>query len=142
MQKNKKGFTLIELMIVVAIIGILAAIAIPKFADLIRKSSEGASKGNLGAIRSALSIYYGDMEGQYPASVNALTIAGKYMTTVPVAKAPNYHSDSAAETAGALTALADGGGWFYVDAATDANVGNVFVRCTHTDTKGSIWSGY
>ena len=63
------GFTLIELMIVVAIIGILAAIAIPKFANLIRKSGEGASKGNVGSIRSALSIYYGDMEGQYPSNL-------------------------------------------------------------------------
>ncbi len=72
--KAKKGFTLIELMIVVAIIGILAAIAIPKFAELIRKSNEGASKGNLGAIRSALSIYYGDLEGTYPANVGALTV--------------------------------------------------------------------
>ena len=61
--KKKKGFTLIELMIVVAIIGILAAIAIPKFADLIRKSNEGATKGNLGSVRSALSIYFADNDG-------------------------------------------------------------------------------
>ena len=65
-MKTKKGFTLIELMIVVAIIGILAAIAIPKFADLIKKSKEGATKGSLGALRSALTIYYGEQEGYYP----------------------------------------------------------------------------
>src|SRR5271155_2367676 len=85
------GFTLIELMIVVAIIGILAAIAIPKFADLVRKSGEGASKGNLSALRSALSIYYGDMEGQYPAQLGALTTSGgKFMTAIPPAKTPNW----------------------------------------------------
>src|SRR3989338_1227249 len=95
MKKTQKCFTLIELMIVVAIIGILAAIAIPKFAELIRKSSEGASKGNLGALRSAMSIYYGDMEGQYPSNITALTIGGKYLTVIPNAKAPNYHSDAA-----------------------------------------------
>ena len=139
---SKKGFTLIELMIVVAIIGILAAIAIPKFAELIRKSSEGASKGNLGALRSAMSIYYGDMEGQYPSAMASLTIAGKYLTTVPTAKAPNYHADQSAETQGALAALTDGGGWYYVNTATDPNVGNVLVRCTHTDTKGSVWTAY
>ena len=94
-KMKRKGFTLIELMIVVAIIGILAAIAIPKFAELIRKSSEGASKGNLGALRSAMSIYYGDMEGTYPANVTALTIGGKYLTEVPKAKAPNSHTDAA-----------------------------------------------
>lgn len=66
MNKVKKGFTLIELMIVVAIIGILAAIAIPKFADLITKSKEGSTKGSLGAMRSALTIYYGEQEGTYP----------------------------------------------------------------------------
>ena len=86
---GKKGFTLIELMIVVAIIGILAAIAIPKFAELIRKSSEGASKGNLGAVRSAMSIYYGDMEGIYPTLMASLTVAGKYLNVVPMAKTPN-----------------------------------------------------
>ena len=59
MKMSKKGFTLIELMIVVAIIGILAAIAIPKFANLINKSKEGATKGALSTVRSAIQVYYG-----------------------------------------------------------------------------------
>ncbi|OGS00668.1 MAG: hypothetical protein A2V88_07230 [Elusimicrobia bacterium RBG_16_66_12] len=143
MRKSKKGFTLIELMIVVAIIGILAAIAIPKFAELIRKSSEGASKGNLGSLRSALSIYYGDMEGQYPFAASALTISGKYLTAIPVAKAPNYHSDLSTEVDGsAVTAPNNAGGWWYMNTITDANVGSVLVNCTHTDTKGSVWTVY
>ncbi|MEK9146116.1 MAG: type II secretion system protein [Elusimicrobiota bacterium] len=139
-KTSKKGFTLIELMIVVAIIGILAAIAIPKFAELIRKSSEGASKGNLGSIRSALSIYYGDMEGTYPSTVASMTVAGKYLSTIPVAKMPNYHSDASTEVD--ATVGTDAAGWQFNNTTTDANVGQVFVNCTHTDTKGSIWSTY
>jgi prepilin-type N-terminal cleavage/methylation domain-containing protein len=63
---TQKGFTLIELMIVVAIIGILAAIAIPKFAQMMEKSREGATKGNVGALKSAISIYQGDWQGVAP----------------------------------------------------------------------------
>jgi general secretion pathway protein G len=141
-KSNKKGFTLIELMIVVAIIGILAAIAIPKFAELIRKSGEGASKGNLGSIRSSLSIYYGDLEGQYPSALAALTISGKYLTAVPNAKAPNYHADSSGEVDALLSAPTNAGGWLYNNTIGDANVGGVIVNCTHTDSKGSVWSSY
>src|SRR3954454_322818 len=79
-SSRSKGFTLIELMIVVAIIGILAAVAIPKFADLVTKSKEAAVKGTLGALRSAVSIYYGDLEGNYPGNLfTAMTTGNKYM---------------------------------------------------------------
>jgi prepilin-type N-terminal cleavage/methylation domain-containing protein len=140
---RRTGFTLIELMIVVAIIGILAAIAIPKFAELIRKSGEGASKGNLGSIRSALSIYYGDMEGQYPGDPASLTIAGKYLSTVPMAKTPNYHADSSTLMLGTQAAGINGvGAWIYDSAVGDQYYGNVYVNCTHTDSKGTMWSNY
>jgi general secretion pathway protein G len=135
---------LIELMIVVAIIGILAAIAIPKFAQLIRKSGEGASKGNLGAIRSSLSIYYGDMEGQYPTQIQGLTVAGKYLATVPLAKTPSYHADTSDEVDGtvAVDDAVNTGQWAYDNVTTDTNMGNVLVGCTHTDTKGTVWTTY
>jgi len=60
MVKNKKGFTLIELMIVVAIIGILAAIAIPNFLKFQAKSKQSEAKTNLKAIFTAETSYFGE----------------------------------------------------------------------------------
>ena len=141
-SKAKRGFTLIELMIVVAIIGILAAIAIPKFAELIRKSNEGATKGNLGAVRSALSIYYGDMEGYYPLNLTAITAGGKYMSAVPKSKTPNYHPDTLTTTNASAIDDNGVGGWRYNNVTGDSNYGTLWVNCTHTDTKGSAWTTY
>ena len=55
--RNNKGFTLIELMIVVAIIGILAAIAIPNFMQYQCKSKQSEAKTNLGAIATSEETY-------------------------------------------------------------------------------------
>jgi len=60
MLKGKKGFTLIELMIVVAIIGILAAIAIPNFLRFQAKSKQSEAKTNLGGIFTAQTAYFSE----------------------------------------------------------------------------------
>jgi len=60
MLKGKKGFTLIELMIVVAIIGILAAIAIPNFLRFQAKSKQSEAKTNLGGIFTAQTSYFAE----------------------------------------------------------------------------------
>ncbi|MBI4348025.1 MAG: hypothetical protein HY553_14305 [Elusimicrobia bacterium] len=137
------AFATPELMPVVAIIGILAAIAIPKFAELTRASIEGATKGNLGAIRSALSIHYGDHEGFHPYHPSALTANGLYLRELPKAKAPTYHPDSAAVRLVESPAEADdAGGWLYVGNPGAADHGSLYVNCTHTDSKGSSWLAY
>lgn len=63
---KKKGFTLIELMIVVAIIGILAAIAIPNMMYAKKKASLSACKSNLESIAKALDMYANDNQDKYP----------------------------------------------------------------------------
>ena len=56
---GRGGFSLIELVIVIAILGILAAVAIPKFIDFTGDAKEAACKGSLGTVRSAVANYYG-----------------------------------------------------------------------------------
>src|SRR6187431_1386525 len=64
-MKIQKGFTLIELMIVVAIIGILAAVAIPQYQDYTVKAKLSKSAGYVAPIKTAIAVYMQE-NGSYP----------------------------------------------------------------------------
>ena len=72
MLSNKKGFTLIELLIVVVIIGILAAIAIPKFANTKEKAYIASMKSDLRNLVTAQEAYFSDNNSTYAASTGAM----------------------------------------------------------------------
>ncbi len=75
-RKSKKGFTLIELMIVVAIIGILAAIAIPNFLRFQLKSKSSEGKVNIAAIRTAEESYLAEFGVYVAAAAHPVTAPG------------------------------------------------------------------
>ena len=139
--KNQRGFTLMELMIVVAIIGILAAIAINRYNETLRRANEGATRGNLGTVRSALRIYNADVEGYYPETLAFLAQNTKYLQRLPEIEVPFFHPDSNAVRLSAAAAN-DAGGWQYNNVSTDSNFGTLWINCTHTDTSQTVWTAY
>lgn len=68
MLRKRKGFTLIELMIVIAIIGILAAVAIPNFVGMTDEARVARIQSDLSTVGSAMEMYYAK-NGSYPSAV-------------------------------------------------------------------------
>ena len=76
------GFTLIELIVVLAIIAMLLSIAAPRYVGSLDRSKEAVLKEDLYQLRDAIAKYYGD-KGRYPESLDALA-AERYLRKVPV----------------------------------------------------------
>ncbi len=94
---NKKGFTLIELVIVIVILGILAAVAVPKFVGLTKDAKVSAVKGFAGSLRAAANIVHAkwlvednnsgsvDLEGTTVCVDNGTVLSGSTVLGYPLA---------------------------------------------------------
>src|SRR3954465_1999575 len=83
MKHLQKGFTLIELMIVVAIIGILAAVAIPAYQDYIARAQVSEAVNLLGGGKTPLAEYFSD-KGTWPLTPGSVmgNLSGKYTASI------------------------------------------------------------
>ena len=134
-MRNKKGFTLVEILIVVVILGILAAIVIPQFTDASTQSKTSSCQSSLQSLRSQIQLYkiqhndnppalatfeaqmtsYSDASGATNATKTAVYQYGPYIQMVPFN--PWNDSDTVA------AADATGVGWVYNEATGALHIG-------------------
>jgi general secretion pathway protein G len=81
MLKKLKGFTLVELMVVLTVIALLLSIVVPDYVGRVRRAEEAVLKENLVALRDALDKHYADA-GKYPGSLEELVVK-RYLRSIP-----------------------------------------------------------
>lgn len=120
MTKKQAGFTLIELVIIIVVLGILASVAIPKYRSIVAEAKEAACKGALGSLRSGISIYYANQAvttgtAAWPPLDSLRTVGVVMEHEIPAN--PYQNADSAADSI--VTGVTKGtivgtrGGWAY-----------------------------
>ena len=84
---RNKGFTIIELIMVIVILGIIATVAVPRFIDLRTEANANACRASGGSIATAVAIYYASTAFHgtpaFPAAADATTLVSDYLNTWP-----------------------------------------------------------
>jgi type IV pilus assembly protein PilA len=107
MLRNQKGFTLMELMIVIVIIGVLAAIGVPAYRNYIDNAQKQTCAANRRTLATAFVLYMTENNGNVPEGVDVDDLKG-YMTNADAVKCPAGGNYSINQATGAVTCDAPG----------------------------------
>ncbi len=146
-NRQAHGFSLVELVIVVVIVGLLAAIAIPRFSRGAAGASDSALSGDLAVLRNAIEMYAAEHNGTFPlaatfeeqltqysaldgttsAAKDAAYPYGPYLHAVPALKVGANAGKNGVKAAPAIPTTADGtaDGWLYIQ-----STGQIFANDT------------
>jgi prepilin-type N-terminal cleavage/methylation domain-containing protein len=150
---KRRGFTLVELAIVIAILGILAMYAIPKYQGMVEEARTAQAKAQLGTFRSALAIYYAKNSGKFPSLndvqngtifaegsvpyVEATDANGNVLKSNAINSSTTVDNDGVVESG----EVSDKGGWVY-DVKIDLTQADVRINAKGTGVDGTPWYQY
>lgn len=133
MRTYRKGFTLVEILIVVVILGILAAIVVPQFTSASTEAVKGALQSQLQTVSSQLELYRVRNTGAYPTIPGATNngwgdmVSQDYLKEEPLNGYTGQTAVDAGDEADAMGEDRDSDlGWFFDDAAASPTYGQVF----------------
>jgi len=134
----KKGFSAVEILILVVVLAVLVGFTIPKFQALVSKAKEGSTKHELRRMRSAIAAYYGENQGVYPTD-DLKSLVPQFIEKIPTAHIPGLPPSSQVSVGSYEQAFTNTGGWAYVNDPTDPRFGDVFVNTDKQDSYGVAW---
>jgi prepilin-type N-terminal cleavage/methylation domain-containing protein len=137
----RKAFTLVEILIVVVILGILAAIVIPQFTSASEDAQLSAAQSQLQTIRNQIELYRVRNNGAFPPSLVAGTwddlISADYLRAAPVNPRTGTSTVVIGADPGAWVDIGDDGWWF--DEAADPALGEQAFGCNGYDEANGVW---